>query len=58
MKQTTFTIKNMVGRSCIKLVELYFQNVDGVEVTKVFLGEVHLNFDENIIGETEINEHF
>lgn len=48
----------MVSKSCIKLIELYFEKVEDIEVVKVFFGKVILDFDPSIISDEVINNHF
>ncbi len=48
----------MVSRSCIKLIELYFEKVEGIEVVKVFFGEVILRFDPDVITDEMMDDHF
>jgi AraC family transcriptional regulator len=58
MKEHCLTLKNMVSRSCIKLVEVYFKTIEGVEVQKVFLGKVFLQIDSALISQKELKNHF
>ena len=58
MVEKKFILKNMVSKSCIKLVELYFEKVEGVEVQRASLGEVTVSYDPNIISEAELGKHF
>lgn len=48
----------MVSRSCIKLIELYFEKIEEIEVLKVYFGEVLLRYDANSISNEMIDEHF
>ena len=48
----------MISNSCIKLVEIYFKSIDGVEIKSVFLGEVILTYNREIITALSINNHF
>lgn len=58
MKEVTLTLKNMVSRSCIKLVELYFKPINGIVIQQVFLGRVLLLLDESKINTSQITNHF
>jgi AraC-like DNA-binding protein/copper chaperone CopZ len=58
MIKKEYYIKNMVSKSCIRLVELYFSNVEGVEVQKVFLGKVLLEQDNTLVDTKTMEEHF
>lgn len=49
---------NMVSRSCIKLVELYFSSIDGVEIQKVVLGKVNALIDKELISDRKMVNHF
>ncbi|MCP4121444.1 MAG: helix-turn-helix transcriptional regulator [Bacteroidetes bacterium] len=51
-------LKNMVSKSCIKLIKLYFDQLAGVQVQRVFLGEAGLLIDPNVISQQEIIRHF
>ncbi len=53
-----YQLQNMLSNSCIKLAEMYFNHVDGVEVVKVKLGEVILRFDPVKITRSEIENGF
>ncbi len=58
MVKRSFFLKNMVSKSCIKLIELYFSNIEGVSLNKLMLGKVDLEFDESIISVGEIISGF
>ncbi len=58
MSRREFHIKNMVSRSCIKLIEVYFDRIDAVKIVKVFLGLVILEYDKTLITSAEIEAHF
>ena len=51
-------LANMVSRSCLKLVQLYFSNIAGVEIRSVRLGHVSIDFDSVIIHPRQIEVHF
>lgn len=53
-----YLLQNMLSNSCIKLAEIYFGHLSGVEVLKVRLGEVTLRFDPVKISRTEIEKGF
>lgn len=54
--ERTFGLQNMLSKSCIKLIELYFQNIEEVDTVAVFLGEVRLRFDRERTSENKIVE--
>lgn len=58
MKEQSLTLKNMVSRSCIKLIELYFKTIDGIIIQHVFLGKVLLLQDETKVSFKELSQHF
>ncbi len=49
-----FCLKNMFSNSCIKLIQLFCKNNEGVKVERVVLGEVKMTFDDAIINEDKI----
>ena len=53
-----YLLRNMLSKSCLKLVELYFDKIDGVALKKVSLGEVILNYDPDKIQTYEIEKGF
>ncbi|MCB0430798.1 MAG: helix-turn-helix transcriptional regulator [Flavobacteriales bacterium] len=53
-----FILRNMLSKSCIRLVDLHFKHVDGVAVNQVFLGEATLTFDTEVINRAAIEQHF
>lgn len=48
----------MLSQSCVKLVEMCFTNIDGIEIKKISLGEVELLFNEDIISLSAIEKKF
>ena len=56
--EKNFILKNMLSKSCIKLIELYFEKVEDIHVVKVLFGEVILKFDPNEVTESSIIDHF
>lgn len=40
-----YLLKNMLSKSCLKLVDLYFAGQEGVQIKKIRLGEVELTYD-------------
>ncbi len=58
MKEKTLTLKNMVSKSCLKLIELYFKNIEGVVIQHVFLGKVILLQDQIKVNDKQLKEHF
>ena len=48
----------MLSASCVKLVNLYFDSIDGVEVKKARLGEVVLIYDPQKINSSAIEKGF
>ncbi|MFK5880220.1 MAG: helix-turn-helix transcriptional regulator [Flavobacteriaceae bacterium] len=53
-----FYLKNMLSNSCIKLIELFCNNKDGVKIDRVILGEVKMTFDETIMSVDKITSCF
>lgn len=53
-----YTLKNMVSKSCVRLIKLYFKDIEGIDVKSVFLGEANLIYDPSVISEGEIEDHF
>jgi AraC-like DNA-binding protein len=51
-------LKNMMSKSCIRLIELYFKNIEGISIKKIFLGEVTMAYDMLKTSEEEIVKHF
>lgn len=58
MIEKKLTLKNMVCRSCVKLVQVYFQSVKNVEIVSVFMGEVTLKYDNTKINYSNLCEYF
>ena len=58
MIKQDFFIKNMVSRSCIRLVEIYFKNIEEISIQKVFLGKVVLEYDEKSLSNYDVENHF
>ncbi len=48
----------MLSRSCVKLVELYFKEMDGVEIKKVRLGEVVLSRNPSKVTSADVEKGF
>lgn len=48
----------MLSKSCVKLVSLYFENLENIEVKKVRLGEVLLSYNPETINSFEIEKKF
>lgn len=53
-----YLLRNMLSKSCEKLIALFFQNVKGVKVLSVRLGSVELEIEPSLIAEAEIDKHF
>ena len=53
-----YLLRNMLSASCVKLVNLYFDSIDGVEVKKARLGEVVLIYDPQKINSSAIEKGF
>lgn len=51
-------ISGMISRSCIRLVQLYFQSVDGVQIRAVRLSKVSLDYYPSLIHPRQIEVHF
>ncbi|MBL1279436.1 MAG: helix-turn-helix domain-containing protein [Fluviicola sp.] len=58
MTEQKFYLKNMVSKSCIKLIELYFQSIEGVIIKSVFLGNVVLSYDKSIVSIEKLTNSF
>lgn len=56
--QEKYLLRNMLSKSCVRLVEMYFNNMDGVEVKKVRLGEVILFRDGDLVSKESIEKGF
>ena len=52
------SIAGMVSRSCIRLVQIYFQSVEGVEIRSVRLAQVSLDYDPQLVHPRQIEVHF
>jgi len=53
-----YLLCNMLSKSCLKLVSLYFDGIEGVELKKSRLGEVTLTYDPQKIQTFEIEKGF
>jgi len=53
-----YLLRNMLSKSCLKLVDLYFDGIHGVELKKVRLGEVTLTYNPQKIQIFEIEKGF
>lgn len=51
-----YFLSNMLSKSCLKLVDIYFSGIDGVELKKVELGEVVVSYDPVRIKAIEIEK--
>ncbi len=51
-------LANMVSRSCLRLVKLYFSNIDGVEIRSVRLGNASIEYQFDKIHPRQIEVHF
>lgn len=54
----SYCLKNMVSKSCIKLIELALTGKEGLMVKKVRLGEVELEIDPTLISEKQVQDLF
>ncbi|MCB9173856.1 MAG: helix-turn-helix transcriptional regulator [Flavobacteriales bacterium] len=54
----TYYLKNMLGKSCIRLIELNFSLIKPVSIQHVKIGEVCLSYNENEISEKKIIDQF
>ncbi len=52
------SIAGMVSRSCIRLVQIYFQSVEGIEIRSVRLAQVSLDYNPQLIHPRQIEVHF
>tara|TARA_R110002050_G_scaffold33007_2_gene84463 strand:+ start:51767 stop:52348 length:582 start_codon:yes stop_codon:yes gene_type:complete len=46
IRKETFYLNNMIGKSCIKLVRLFFSRMANVEILSIDLGEVSLEYED------------
>ena len=53
-----YALQGMIGNSCIRLIEFYFQSVEGIQLEKVELGKVSLSYDPGLLTPDEIETHF
>ncbi len=54
----TFSLKNMVSKSCIRLIKEYFLKFEAVKIIDVRLGEVNLSFKPSKIKIERIEKEF
>ena len=55
---TKLKLKDLTSRIAIKLVEVYFQHVAGIELDYVHLGEAALRYDPALFSEADIIRQF
>lgn len=53
-----FRLKNMLSKSCVKLIQLSFDKVIGVEVRRIQMGEVELEANDKKISISQLETHF
>ena len=53
-----YLLRNMLSKSCLKLVSLYFDGIEGVELKKARLGEVLLTYDPQKVQNFNIEKGF
>lgn len=58
MTETHFRLKNMLTKSCVNLVKLYFQQAESIKVLQVKVGEVKLQYEKEKVSEQDIYQHF
>lgn len=58
MKEYTFALKNMISRTCIRYLELCFNEEAGVELQRVMLGQVKMRLDEKKTTVEKVKERF
>jgi len=51
-------LRNMVSKSCIKLIDLYFSKIDDIHIIQINLGRVVLDFNSVTIDPGAIRNHF
>lgn len=51
-------VANMVSRSCIKLVQVYFEHIDGIQIRSVRLGHASYDYCSTTIHPRQIEVHF
>jgi AraC-like DNA-binding protein len=57
MISAVFNIKNMLARSCLKLIELGFTNFQGANLTSLEPGKVELSYDPLVTSHHQIINH-
>lgn len=58
METRQYILKNMISKSCVKLIELKFAQFEGVLLKQVRMGEVKLEFDPKKISEPQLIAEF
>lgn len=53
-----YTLRNMLSRSCIRLIEISLKAYDGIQVHKVQIGEIELSYSSDIYSEEQVLEIF
>ncbi|MFI5151113.1 MAG: helix-turn-helix domain-containing protein [Bacteroidia bacterium] len=53
--RAVISIKNMVGNSCMKLIEQEFRRTGFIEVIRIQLGEAEIQFDSQVMSLDSIN---
>ena len=56
-KRLEFRLRGMVGRSCILLIQLYFQSIKGIELKGVEPGKVSLYYNPGVCKPRDIENH-
>jgi AraC family transcriptional regulator len=54
--RAVISIKNMVGNSCMKLIEQEFRRTGFIEVLRIQLGEAEIQFDAQVMSLESINQ--
>lgn len=58
METKVFRLKNMLSRSCIKLVQLSLKEIKGIEVVRLRMGWVELKGSLEAISSVQWDKHF
>jgi len=58
LKTKKYILKNMISLSCIKLIQLFFEKFDFINIRNIKLGFVEIDFDDKLISEKVIENHF
>lgn len=57
-KHLELTVGKMVSRSCIRLIQLYFDSIEGLKLRSIRLGKVSMDYSLKKIHPRQIEVHF